>query len=91
MFTGTVKVIFKDEETVEKAIERKIRINTQVYFVEKLNPKPRVIKCNTCQPFGHISRLCRNKDNPVCGKCSCKEIFVVCFKISFIICENLVS
>ena len=25
--------------------------------------------CNVCLCLGHISRLCRSKKNPVCGKC----------------------
>ena len=69
-FTGTVKVIFKDEENLERALKQKMRIRNQIYIVERFNPKPKVIKCHTCQKFGHVSRLCRNKDHPVCGKCS---------------------
>ena len=40
----------------------------QIYSVEAFTPKPKIIKCNKCQLFGHVSRLCSNK--PVCGKCS---------------------
>ena len=39
-------------------------------MIEPFVHKPRVIKCNICQRFGHVSRLCRSKDKPVCGKCS---------------------
>ena len=30
--------------------------------------KPRVIKCNRCQKFNHIGRLCR-ANAPKCAKC----------------------
>ena len=45
----------------------------QIYSVEVFITKPKIIKCNTCQAFGHVSRVCPNKANPVCGKCSSKE------------------
>ena len=69
-FTGTVKIIFKDEDTLNKAMEAKCKLNNQIYIVEVFNPKPRVIKCNICQRFGHVSRVCKHKDSPLCGKCS---------------------
>ena len=68
-FTGTVKVIFKDEEQLNKAMRDRCKIKEVYYLVDVFNPKPRVIKCNTCQAFGHVSRLCRRKNKPVCGKC----------------------
>ena len=72
-FTGTIKIIFKNEETLNNARQEKCRINGQIYIVEVFNPKPKVIKCHICQKFGHVSRVCRSKDNPVCGKCSGKH------------------
>ena len=71
--TGTVKILFDKEEALNQAIQEKIKINQQIYAVEVFKPKPRVIKCNTCQMFGHVSRLCGNKAKPVCGKCSGKD------------------
>ena len=69
-FTGTVKITFKDEESLKNAIENKIRINQQIYIPEIFISKPRVIKCNKCQTFGHVAKWCRQA--PVCGKCSTK-------------------
>ena len=66
-FTGTVKISFKNEESLNQALQQKIKISSQIYTVEIFKPKPRIIKCNKCQNFGHVSRLCNN--NPVCGKC----------------------
>ena len=71
-FTGMIKVIFKDEAELNAAIANKFQISHRLYIVEPFKHKPRVIKCNICQRFGHISRLCRSKDKPVCGKCSCE-------------------
>ena len=48
----------------------KFRLCHKKYITEPFIHKPRVIKCNTCQRFGHVSRMCRSKDKPVCGKCS---------------------
>ena len=68
-FTGMIKVTFKDDEELKTVIANKFRIDRRLYLIEPFERKPRVIKCNTCQRFGHVSRLCRSKDNPVCGKC----------------------
>ena len=68
-FTGTVKIIFKDEDSLKKAIESKCKINNQIYVIDIFIPKPKVIKCNVCQTFGHVSRRCWNTDKPICGKC----------------------
>ena len=69
-FTGMIKVTFKDEDELNRVIASKFKIRYKNYIVEPFKHKPRVIKCNTCQRFGHISRLCRSKNKPVCGKCS---------------------
>ena len=69
-FTGTVKIIFKNEEILNKAIQEKCKINSQRYIVEVFNPKPKVIKCHICQRFGHVTRTCKHKTQPRCGKCS---------------------
>ena len=71
-FTGTVKVMFKDENSLQQAMENKVRINHQIYMLEIFNPKPRVIKCNKCQAFGHVAKWCDPRNAPVCGKCGIK-------------------
>ena len=65
-----IKVIFKTEDDLKQAIANKFTISHRKYIVEEFIQKPRVIKCNICQRFGHVSRLCRSKNNPRCGKCS---------------------
>ena len=69
-FTGMIKVTFKEENDLQNVIANKFDISHRKYIVEKFKHKPKVIKCNVCQRFGHVSRLCRSKDNPRCGKCS---------------------
>lgn len=72
-FTGTIKVTFNTSDELDRAIENPIKILDQRYRVEKYSYRPRVIKCNYCQKFGHISRICRSKveEKPAtCGKCS---------------------
>ena len=69
-FTGMIKVIFMSEADLKQAIANKFTISHRKYYVEEFKRKPRVIKCNVCQRLGHVSRLCRSKDNPRCGKCS---------------------
>ena len=68
-FTGMIKVTFKDEAELNRVIASKFRIGRRIYLIEPFEHKPRVIKCNICQRFGHVSRLCRSKLTPVCGKC----------------------
>ena len=72
VFTGMIKVTFKDHEELDSVIASKFKILERKYIIEAFIKKPRVIKCNVCQRFGHISRLCRSKRDPVCGKC-CKK------------------
>ena len=36
--------------------------------MEEYVSRPRVIKCDRCQRFGHIERLCRSRV-PKCGRC----------------------
>ena len=70
-FTGMFKITFNDENELKRAIAEKFTLCHRKYIIEEFVHKPRVIKCNTCQMLGHVSRLCRSK-NPVCGKC-CKD------------------
>ena len=70
VFTGMIKVTFSNEDQLKQAITNKFKIGRGLYITEPFKHKPRVIKCNTCQRFGHVSRLCRSKDKPVCGKCT---------------------
>ena len=67
-FTGTIKISFKDDKSLQTAIESPIKIFNQLYLMEVFKMKPKVIKCNYCQKFGHISRVCR-ANTPKCGKC----------------------
>ena len=68
-FTGTLKITFKDENTLTSAKFTGLGINLQKYAVEDYKYKPKVIKCNRCQKFGHIERLC-NSETPKCAKCA---------------------
>ena len=72
LFTGTVKITFQNKNQFELALVNKVNIGSQKFYLEKFISKPRVIKCNRCQQFGHISRLCRSAI-PKCGKCSEKS------------------
>ena len=67
-YIGIIKVIFNTPEDLVKTTEERIKIFEQRYLVEEYIFKPRVIKCNKCQAFGHIARLCRSTER--CGKCS---------------------
>ena len=67
-FTGTVKVLFKSEDELKSAMADPIKIASQRCIVDEYEIRPRVIKCNNCQKFGHIARLCRSKTK--CGKCA---------------------
>ena len=69
-FTGMIKIKFKEEADLKQAIENKFNLFNRKFFIEPFIQKPKVIKCNTCQRFGHVTRICRSKRNPVCGKCS---------------------
>ena len=69
-FTGMIKVTFRNENELNAAITDKFKIGHSKFITEKFKQKPRVIKCNVCQMFGHVGRRCGNKDKPVCGKCS---------------------
>ena len=68
-FLGTIKVDFKDRQKLQDAIENTMKIQHQRYIVEEHKRKPRLVKCNRCQKFGHIQRYCYAKE-PKCGKCS---------------------
>ena len=71
-FIGTIKVTFEDKDSLKISIENRISIFDQRYIVETYKPKPRVVKCNYCQKFGHVIRLCRSS-HPICGKCNSKD------------------
>ena len=53
-------------------MQNNVSIFNQRYRVEVYKPKPRIIKCNKCQRFGHVERICR-EDKPVCGKCTSRN------------------
>ena len=69
--TGTIKLIFRDHESFNKARnDGGITICGIKYLMEQFVFKPRVIRCFKCQAYGHISKNCRAKQS-ICGKC-CK-------------------
>ena len=69
--TGTIKLIFRDHESYNKAQnDGGIKICAIKYLMEQFVFKPRVIRCFKCQAYGHISKNCRAKQ-AICGKC-CK-------------------
>ena len=71
MITGTIKLIFKNNESYMKAMnDGGITICGIKYLMDQFEFKPRVIRCFTCQAYGHISKNCRAKKS-VCGTC-CK-------------------
>ena len=69
-----IKVTFENEDQLKKAISDKFTICHRRYPIELFKHKPRVIKCNLCQTFGHVDLQCRKKTKPgfqpICGKCS---------------------
>ena len=67
-YMGIIKIIFNTPEDLIKTTEERIKIFEQRYLVEEYIFKPRVIKCNKCQNFGHIARLCLSEER--CGKCT---------------------
>lgn len=69
-FIGVLKVTFKEANDLEAAMKNRFFISHRGYRVEEFERKPRVIKCNMCQRFGHVARRCRNQNNPRCGRCS---------------------
>ena len=69
-FTGMIKVTFSESADLVNAISNKFHIDRRKYPIEEFKHKPRIIKCNICQMFGHVSLRCRNKQNKRCGKCS---------------------
>lgn len=69
IFTGTVKITFKNGQQYNEAVQNKIKIGNCRFYVEEFVSRPRVIKCNKCQEFGHISRMCRSSFIK-CAKCN---------------------
>lgn len=61
--------MFNSQAELEAAKKQRIGIFQQRYAIEEYEYRPRVIKCNHCQRFGHVARLCRS-EHPVCGKCT---------------------
>ena len=70
-YMGIIKIVFNTPEDLAKTTEERIKIFEQRYLVEEYIFKPKVIKCNKCQTFGHIARLCRSTER--CGKCTEKH------------------
>jgi hypothetical protein len=72
VFTGIIKIDFKERNKLEAAMSSVISIGRQKYHVEEYRRKLRVIKCARCQGFGHVHRMCRSA-KPKCGKCSSSD------------------
>ena len=70
-FMHTIKVTFRDEDQMKTAETERFKLFRQRYYMERYQPKPKVIHCMRCTIFGHIARLCRSR-KPKCGKC-CSE------------------
>ena len=67
--TGTVKIIFKDHNLYNKAMnDGGLRICGVKYSMEQYISKPKVIRCYKCQNYGHIATKCRAKESR-CGRC----------------------
>ena len=41
IFTGSIKVTFSDENELKRAIENKVKIGNQIYYIEPFINKPR--------------------------------------------------
>ena len=77
-FLGLIKVTFKEEQQLEDVLNNKFKLCNRLYMVEKFKQKPKVIKCNICQGFGHMSTPCRRKHRPNCAKCGQGQETVNC-------------
>ena len=49
-------------------MNQKVKLGNQLHYVDEYIKKSEDIKCNCCQKFNHISRLCRSIE-PTCTKC----------------------
>ena len=68
-FLGLIKVTFKEEQQFKEVLKNKFKLCSRLYMTEEFIHKPRVIKCNICQGFGHMSTPCRRKLHPNCANC----------------------
>ena len=67
--TGTIKLVFKDHDSYNKAMNNGgIKACGVKYNLEEFHMKPKVIRCYKCQGYGHISFRCRAKESR-CGNC----------------------
>ena len=66
-YLGIIKITFNTPEDLLDVLTNRIKIFEQRYLVEEFIFQQRVIKCNKCQIFGHVARLCRGEER--CGKC----------------------
>lgn len=65
-----MKITFNDEASLNQVInDSNMKQEGYSFLVEKFRSQPKEIKCNRCQGFGHVYRLCRS-NKPKCGKCS---------------------
>ena len=67
-----VKVDFKSRQSLQKAIERKLSMDSQRCIVEEYKRRTRVIKCANCEKKnGHVYRYCIKEFR--CGMCDDKH------------------
>ena len=74
---GTVKIVFKTDDDVQKALEHGLFIDMIYYspslFIQK---EIQIIRCFKCQKFGHVSPNCKSETK--CGHCSGEHSFQNC-------------
>ena len=85
-FSGMIKVEFDSRGSLMDMIQDRISLGNQRYIVEEFRRKPRVIKCNKCQSWGHIHRYCTKAAK--CGKCAGDHETISCEKTSGFKCAH---
>lgn len=68
-FTGTIKVVFKDTESLQQAVRDKVKIGGQRCSVAKWEHTVKVRHCYKCLKFGHVAYRCRSATTK-CGICN---------------------
>ena len=68
-FTGTIKVVFQDTESLQQAVRDKVKIGDQRCSVAKWEHTVKVRHCYKCLKFGHVAYRCRSATTK-CGICN---------------------
>ena len=68
-FTGTIKVVFQDTESLQQAVRDKVNIGDQRCSVAKWEHTVKVRHCYKCLKFGHVAYRCRSATTK-CGICN---------------------